>query len=186
MGSIGIDLGTSGVKVALVDEAGVTRATASRAYEVSSPRGGWAESDPLDWETTAISATLEATAAAPAVRVDAVAIDGQMHSTILVDAQGDALRPAVLWPDSRASSVLDEWRACLGDGVRASLANPLSAGMPGPVLAWLSKHEPDVIAQTHLLLSAKDWLRSRIVRDSLVSDPSDSSASLLWDIPSDR
>lgn len=177
---LGLDLGTSGIKVVLVDAGGQVIARAERAYGVSSPHPGWAETDPARWEDAARAGVAEVLAVVDA-DVRAVGIDGQMHGTVLIDRDGQPVRPAVLWPDARAGAQLDAWTR-LSPRRRRALANPVTPGMTGPVVAWLVEHEPDVVAQAHRVLLPKDWLRSRLVPGSFVTDPSDASASLLWDL----
>jgi xylulokinase len=178
--SLGIDLGTSGVKVALVDAQGFAVAVASRPFAVRSPQPGWAETPPSIWAAAARAAVAEVLSQCPDVRVVAVGIDGQMHGVVLVRG-ATPVRNAILWPDSRASAELALWRA-LPETIRASLANPLTAGMPGPVLAWLTRHEPEAIKAADTMVAPKDWLRMQLVPGEPVTDPSDASATLLWDV----
>lgn len=180
---LGLDLGTSGIKAVLVAPDGTVLARADRGYALTSPRPGWAETDPVQWETAARDA-VSVVLSTVDVEVVAIGLDGQMHGTVLVDAAGDAVRPAVLWPDGRASAELSAWRRLPTDRLRA-LANPVVPGMTGPVLSWLAHHEADVVARADRLLLPKDWLRSRLVPGSHVTDPSDASATLLWDLERD-
>ena len=108
--SLGIDLGTSGVKVALVDAQGTAVAVAARPFAVRSPRPGWAETPPSHWVAAARAAVAEVLSQCPDVRVVALGIDGQMHSVVLVRG-ASPVRDAILWPDSRASAELALWRA---------------------------------------------------------------------------
>lgn len=181
---LGLDLGTSGVKAVLVDETGSVVARAERGYALDSPRPGWAETEPDAWERAAREAVGQVVGQVDDARVVAIGLDGQMHGTVLVDEHGEPVRPAVLWPDGRASEELAAWTELPADRLRV-LGNPLAPGMTGPVLAWLARHEPDVVARAVRVLLPKDWLRSRLVPDSLVTDPSDASATLLWDLQRD-
>lgn len=185
--ALGIDLGTSGVKVVLVDQRGDALGRATRTYAVDAPRPGWAETDPRAWEAATRDAVAEVLAGAD-VELVGIGVDGQMHGTVLVDATGEPLRPAVLWPDSRATEQLTAWRG-LPQERRAALANPLVPGMTGPVLAWLAEHEPEPEpgpeTRAYRVLLPKDWLRTRLVPDALVTDPTDASATLLWDVTAD-
>jgi len=178
--SLGIDLGTSGVKVALVDAQGTALAAAARPFAVRSPRPGWAETPPAQWAAAARAAVAEVLSQCPDVRVMAVGIDGQMHGMVLVRG-ATPVRDAVLWPDSRADAELALWRV-VPEAVRAALANPLTAGMAGPVLAWLARHEPEAIQAADTMVAPKDWLRMQLVPGEPVTDPSDASATLLWDV----
>ena len=178
--SLGIDLGTSGVKVALVDAEGMVLAAAAHPFAVRSPRPGWAETPPAQWAVAARAAVAEVLSTCPDVQVIAVGIDGQMHGVVLV-CGATPVRDAILWPDSRADAELALWRA-VPEAVLATLANPLTAGMAGPVLAWLARHEPGTIAAADTMVAPKDWLRMQLVPGEAVTDPSDASATLLWDV----
>jgi xylulokinase len=178
--SLGIDLGTSSVKVALVDAGGMVLAVAARSFAVRSPRRGWAETPPDQWAAAARSAVAEVLSTCPDVQVVAVGIDGQMHGVVLVRG-AMPVRDAILWPDSRADSELALWRSVPRE-VAATLANPLTAGMAGPVLAWLARHEPESVAAADTMVAPKDWLRMQLVPGEPVTDPSDASATLLWDV----
>lgn len=180
---LGLDLGTSGIKAVLVGADGTVLARADRGYGLASPRPGWAETDPAQWEAAARDAVAAVVSAADA-EVVAIGLDGQMHGTVLVDPAGEPVRPAVLWPDGRAAGELSAWEGLSPDRRRA-LANPVVPGMTGPVLAWLARHEPEAVARAGRLLLPKDWLRSRLVPGSFVTDPSDASATLLWDLEHD-
>lgn len=178
--SLGIDLGTSGLKAVLTDAEGTVRASSTRTYQVVSDSPGAAETDPSAWEDAACSAVADLLAQVPDARIACVGLDGQMHGLVVTDEVGTPLRPAMLWPDSRATQELDRWRSMDPD-TRARLANPLGPGMTGPMLAWLATHETTTYARVAHVLSPKDWLRSRLVPGSFGTDPSDASATLLWD-----
>ena len=115
----------------------------------------------------------------------ALGLSGQMHGAVLVDAAGRALRPALLWADSRATAELDLWRG-LPAADRAALANPLAPGMTGPLLAWLARHEPRVLARG----GRRPAAQGRPPGDAPAGSPpatdrSDASATLLWDVTTD-
>ena len=181
--ALGLDLGTSGLKAVLVSDEGELLGRATAEYEVEAPHPGWAETHPAAWEAAADRAVADLRVQAPDIEIAAVGIDGQMHGVVLVDESGEATRPAVLWPDARAATELPRWRE-LPEAWQLRLANPLTPGMYGPVLGWLSEHEPEVVARSSRAVLPKDWLRSRLASESLVTDPSDASASLLWDVAS--
>ena len=184
---LGADLGTSGLKVVALDEEGTTVAEAERGYEVERPQPGWAESDVGTWRTALEVVLAELAPALRGRRVRALGLAGQMHGAVLVDATGTALRPALLWPDGRAAGELDRWRA-LDAPDRAALANPLVPGMTGPMLAWLARHEPATVARAAAVLLPKDALRADLVPGAPpgLTDRSDASATLLWDVPGER
>ncbi|WP_083948055.1 FGGY family carbohydrate kinase [Thermobifida cellulosilytica] len=180
---LGVDLGTSGVKAVVVDLRADVLGEADAVYPVRSPRAGWAETDPADWWTATVAAVRRALAAAGRPRVAAVGVDGQMHGLVLARADAVPVRPALLWADRRAEAELEAWRA-LPAAERQALANPLVPGMTGPLLAWTARHESSALAEARWALLPKDWLRLRLTGKA-VTEPSDASATLLWDVPAD-
>src|SRR5215210_8802393 len=179
---LGLDLGTSSVKALLMAEGGAVLGEGSASYAVRAPRPRWAESSPEDWW----AAVLEATTAAVGRRgaeVTALGLSGQMHGIVLADELSLPLRSAVLWADARSGAELEAYRRMDGD-LRRRLANPPAVGMAGPSLLWLRDHEPDTYASARWSLQPKDWLRMRLTGD-VAAEPSDASATLLYDLPAD-
>ena len=181
---LGIDLGTSGVKAVLLGTEGNVLAEAASSYPVDTPRPGWAETDPGAWWQAVVTAVRSARARAVDAEVQAVGVDGQMHGLVLADADGQPLRPAMLWADTRAMGEIPAWRR-LPEARQAALANPLVPGMTGPLLRWVWRQEPEVYRQARWALLPKDWIRHRLT-GTIATDPSDASATLLWDVPADR
>lgn len=145
---------------------------------------GVAETDPAEWAGALAAAGHELSARVGGLRtVAAVGVTGQMHGVVLVDPSGRPVRPAVLWPDQRAASVLGSWRTLPAE-TRDRLANPVAAGMAGPILSWLATHEPASLHVADLVCSPKDWVRARLTADR-ATDRSDASATLLWDLVAD-
>jgi xylulokinase len=176
---LGVDLGTSSVKAVLLDPDGHIVGEGSAPYEVSRPEPGWAESAPEDWWQGAGAAIRQAiTGNGDAVR--AVGLSGQMHGVVLTEASGRPVRPAILWPDTRSSRQLDEYRR-LDERRRHALANPYVTGMAGPSLLWLREHEPHSYAAARWALQTKDWFRLQLTGE-VATDPSDASATLLFDL----
>jgi xylulokinase len=179
---LGLDLGTSSVKALLMAEGGAVLGEGSASYAVRAPRPGWAESTPEDWW----GAVLEATGAAVGRRgaeVTALGLSGQMHGVVLVDEAGLPLRPAVIWADARSGAELAAYRR-LDEDLGRRLANPPAVGMAGPSLLWLRDHEPDAYTSARWALQPKDWLRMRMTGE-VATEPSDASATLLYDLPAD-
>jgi xylulokinase len=183
MAVLGLDFGTSAVKALVLDDAGDVTAVASAPSAVARPRPGWAEADPRDWIEAAGVALRQAVAAAGDEPIRAIGLAGQMHGVVVSDADGNPLRPALLWPDRRATSQLGRWRELPPERL-AALANPLVPGMAGPMLAWLHENEADVMARAAWALQAKDWVRLLLTGEAL-GEPTDASATLLWDVPAD-
>ena len=172
MSFLGIDLGTGSLKVAIVDEAR-PRAGGRRASLMRSTRRmpvgrrrrcrhGGARSA-MRWR-----------ACPKALRgdVQAIGFSGQMHGVVLIDAAGEAVRPAMLWPDTRALDLLDAWPE--------PQPNPVAPGMAGPLLRWIVLHEPQVARRTRWALQPKDWLRVAL-GGAVATDPSDACATALAD-----
>jgi xylulokinase len=166
---LGIDLGTGSLKLSIVDEAGHERATASVGYPIATPHPGWAETSVDTWWR----ALCEAAAKLPAAERDdvhAIGFSGQMHGVVLTDAHGRAVRSAMLWPDTRALSLLDAWPE--------PQPNPVAPGMAGPLLRWIVLNEPRTVEATCWALQPKDWLRVAL-GGAFVTDPSDACATAL-------
>ncbi|APU14000.1 MULTISPECIES: xylulokinase [Actinoalloteichus] len=183
---LGIDLGTSGVKTVLLAASGEILSEGSADCPLHSARAGWAEADPRDWWIAVVHAVGQAVARCgtrSAVAVRGVGVTGQMHGLVLVDRHGDPVRPALLWPDRRALAQSEEWGE-LPTVLRGRLANPITPGMTGPLLSWVAEHEPEHCATADRLLLPKDWLRLRLT-GAVGTDPSDASATLLWDVAAD-
>jgi xylulokinase len=181
---LGVDLGTSGVKAILLGTDGRLLAEATAGYPVDSPHPGWAETDPPAWWRAVSMAVRAARDLAGRVQVAAVGVDGQMHGLVLTDAAGRQLRPALLWADARAVAETAAWRR-LPEPRRAALANPIVPGMTGPLLCWVARHEPRTYQRARWALLPKDWVRHRLT-GAAATDPSDASATLLWDLAADR
>lgn len=182
--ALGIDIGTGSTKAGLVDDRGRLLAVARSATARAEPQPGWSETDPADWLAGAAEATRSVLCSVEGAEVAAIGFSGQMHGVVVCGSGLEPLRPAVLWSDRRAEPDLDGLRARLGPELQARLANPVVAGMAGPSLAALRRLEPDLLGRTELVLQPKDWLRARLT-GSVATDPSDASATLLWDVETD-
>jgi xylulokinase len=181
--TLGLDLGTSSAKAVVVDTGGTVLAQASAGYTVTSTVAGYAESEPAHWWSAVTACAREAVHAASA-RPAAIGLSGQMHGLVMASAAGEALRPALLWADSRATGSLRAYRR-LGPHALARLANPLAPGMAGPLLMWIAENEPRTYTEARWALPPKDWLRSRLTGE-VHAEPSDASATLLYDVIGDR
>ncbi|KWD72456.1 xylulokinase [Burkholderia ubonensis] len=167
---LGIDLGTGSVKLVTLDPDGVERAVASEPYALSSPQPGWAEIAPQAWW----DALVRAAARLPAderAQVAAIGFSGQMHGVVLIDAAGRAVRPALLWPDTRAARLA-------GAADWPDAPNPVAPGMAGPLLRWVAASEPAALRAARWAVQPKDWLRIALGGD-VAADPSDACATAL-------
>ncbi len=172
---LGIDVGTSGCKAVLVDEAGRAVATATRGYPLYSLRAAWAEQDPEDWwqaTCESIRAVLDAASVAP-VAVASVGLTGQMHGLVLLNAAGDVLRPAILWNDQRSAAECAAITETVGLRRLLDLTgNRVLPGFTAPKLLWVRAHEPEVYARVAHVLLPKDYVRYRLT-GTLATDVSD-------------
>ncbi len=182
---LGVDLGTSGLKAVALGEDGAVLAEAEAGYLVDAPQPGWAQSDVAVWRSALDVALAELVPQLVGHVVRGMGLAGQMHGAVLVDDVGAAQGPALLWPDQRAVDQLHRWRV-LPEPERAALANPVVPGMTGPLLAWLVAHQPALVARAASVVLPKDALRATLVPGPVVTDRSDASATLLWDVPGER
>ena len=151
--TLGLDLGTSSAKAVVIDTGGNVLAQASAGYTVTSAKAGYAESEPAHWWAAVTACAREAVHAAGA-RPSAIGLSGQMHGLVLASRDGEPLRPALLWADSRATGSLRAYRL-LGAQALARLANPLVPGMTGPLLKWVAEHEPRTYSQARWALATQ-------------------------------
>ena len=180
--TLGIDLGTSELKLALIDANGSLVASAGAPLTVSRPHPHWSEQTPRDWWQALLDAAALLRERHPAAwsAVRAIGLSGQMHGAVLLDGDGEVLRPAILWNDTRSAAQCDEL-------VRRLPSLPLIAGnlaMPGftaPKLLWVAQHEPEIFGRVDRVLLPKDWLRWKLTA-AMVSDMSDAAGTLWLDV----
>ncbi|MFL5605939.1 MAG: xylulokinase [Gemmatimonadaceae bacterium] len=179
---LGLDVGTSGVKAILVSRNGDVVGSATSHLTMSTPRPGWAEQNPVDWWDAAVLAIHGARRARPAAVVESVGISGQMHSSVFLDGAGDVIRPALLWCDGRTTAECAEITERVGGEARLRdlACNPALEGFTLPKVLWLRKHEPQAFARLAKVILPKDYIRYRLT-GVLATDPSDASATLMYD-----
>jgi xylulokinase len=178
---LGLDLGTGSLKAILIDENARIVAEVTRAYSIHAPQPGWAESDPHNWWTAACQAILELE---HGHEISAIGFSGQMHGVVLSNANGQALRNAILWADTRSSLELQTYKNLEPETLRR-LANPLVTGMAGASLLWLRHHELELLKSARWAFQPKDWLRFQLT-DEAFAEPSDASGTLLYDLERDN
>lgn len=176
---LGIDVGTSGVKAALLTDDGIVAAQASAPLEVSRLHPGWSEQEPDAWVAATDAAVL---ALDPALRrqVQAIGLAGQMHGATVLGADDRPLRAAILWNDGRSfaeCAVLEAEEPAL----RQVAANKAMPGFTAPKLAWLRSHEPELFAQIRSVLLPKDYVRLWLTGDK-ATDLSDAAGTLWLDV----
>ena len=178
---IGIDIGTSAVKVLLADADLSPLASASAPLAISHPRPGFSEQDPRDWWSAVRSALAELLQARPEARsfLRGIGLSGQMHGAVLLDGDRQVIRPAILWNDGRSDS---ECAALLHDAPGlAQIAGVLPmAGFTAPKLLWLRAHEPETWARIRHVLLPKDYI-GMMLHGGLVTDPCDAAGTWWFD-----
>lgn len=170
---LGLDLGTSGLKAVVVDEAQKIVAEATAPLTVSRPRDGWSEQSPADW-IVAAEAVFAALPAPVRAAVKAIGLSGQMHGATLLDAADNVLRPSILWNDTRAHA---EAAALDADPqFRALTGNIVFPGFTAPKLVWVGTHEPELFRKVAKVLLPKDYLRLWLTGDH-VAEMSDAAGT---------
>ncbi len=181
---IGIDLGTSAVKVLVVDAVGTVVALRERNYPILHPAPGFAEQSPATWweETVLCVREILAEGVVTGESVKAIGLSGQMHGVVLVDSEGSPVRNAIIWPDTRSAEICAEWTQRLPVGDFHEVTGlPLATGFFAPSLEWVRRHERPSIEQADYALLPKDYLRMRMT-GHIHTDPSDASGTYLFDI----
>jgi len=179
---IGIDVGTSGIKAILVDDAQTVLAAKTEKLTVSRPHDRWSEQNPEDWWTATGKAldALRDEHPREMAAVKGIGLSGQQHGAVLLDAEGRVLRPCILWNDTRSTAECTLFTERLPeiDTITGNLAMP---GFTAPKLLWVRKHEPEIFARTAKVLLPKAWLRYRMTGE-MIEDMSDASGSLWLDV----
>ena len=179
---LGIDLGTSEVKVLLLASDGSVVGTAGTPFTVSRPKPRWSEQNPLDWwnGTRAALFALRDKFPQEFAQIRGIGLSGQMHGAVLLDSEDRVLRPAILWNDMRSDKECDELteRASELHQIAGNLAMP---GFTAPKLLWVQHNEPDIFNRTACVLLPKDYLRLHLT-GTKVSDPSDAAGTLWLDV----
>lgn len=179
---IGIDLGTSGTKTVLFDEAGNTIKSHTVEYPMSQPQNGWAEQDPEDWYNAAVATLKAVTDGIDASLIAGIGISGQMHSLVMLDENNAVIRPSILWCDGRTAAECDEITKRVGyDRLIEITANPALTGFTASKILWVRNHEPENYAKCRHILLAKDYVRFRLTGE-YATDVSDASGMQLLDI----
>jgi len=181
---LGIDTSTTATKVLVIDEAGKVVTVAASEYPYESPRPGWTEqSAELFWDATvkSIRAAL-AQAGLTGKDIVGVGLTGQMHGLVTLDAQGQLVRPVILWNDQRTAEQCRAITARVGaERVIALTGNPVLTGFTAPKIAWVKEHEPEHYARIATVLLPKDYVRYKL-SGGFFGDVSDASGTSLFDV----
>lgn len=177
---IGIDLGTSGVKVVLLSENGQLIASHSEALTLSRPHPLWSEQSPHAWWQATDKALLALAEKQNLNEVKAIGLTGQMHGATLLDNQQKVLRPAILWNDGRSAEQCRILEGTVPDS-RAITGNVMMPGFTAPKLLWVKQHEPGIFSQIDKVLLPKDYLRWCLTGE-FASDMSDAAGTMWLDV----
>lgn len=182
---LGIDIGTSGTKTLICDDAGAVLATAMAEHPISTPKPGWSEQNPEDWWLASCAATrtvLKKAKVKPA-DIGGIGLSGQMHGSVFLGDGIRALRPALLWNDQRTAEQCAQIEAKAGGREKLIdlVANPALTGFTAPKILWVRQHEPKVYAKTKHILLPKDYIRFRMTGE-YATEVSDASGTLLLDV----
>ncbi len=179
---IGIDLGTSAVKLLLVDDRGEVVSEVTREYPLSFPHPGWSEQEPEDWWSAVLSGVPELVAGVDAVDVRAIGLGGQMHGLVALDMDDSVIRPAILWNDGRTAKETDYLNNVVGRGKLSQYtANIAFAGFTAPKILWMRSNEPENFKKIAKIMLPKDYLVYKMTGVH-ATDYSDASGMLLLDV----
>lgn len=179
---IGIDLGTSAVKMILMDEQGAIHNTVSREYPLIFPHPGWSEQSPKEWEKAVLDGIPELIRGFDATLVKGIGCGGQMHGLVILDENDEVIRPAILWNDGRTSNEVDYLNNEVGKEKLSSLtANIAFAGFTAPKILWMKNNEPENFKRICRIMLPKDYI-NYILTGVHACDYSDASGMLLLDV----
>lgn len=179
---IGIDLGTSSVKLLLMDAGGKIEKIVSKEYPLEFPAPGWSQQNPEDWWTAVVAGVQELTADCDKSQVAGISFGGQMHGLVILDDQDQVIRPAILWNDGRTVDEVAYLNEEIGqDKLSEYTANIAFAGFTAPKLLWVEKNEPQNFARIAKIMLPKDYIAYKMTGVHC-TDVSDASGMLLLDV----
>jgi xylulokinase len=181
---IGVDLGTSAVKVLLLNEQGEVCGEVSKSYPLIQEKSGYSEQNPEEWVEKTILALKELTEGLDgAVRdIEGISFSGQMHGLVLLDDHNQVLRNAILWNDTRTTKQCQEIYDLVGEERLLDITkNPALEGFTLPKILWVKEHEPNLYDQAATFLLPKDYLRFRLT-GKIHSEYSDAAGTLLLNV----
>lgn len=178
---IGVDLGTSALKLVMMKGNGELVKTVSKEYPLYFPRSGWSEQNPTDW-FLAVKEGLKELAAFADEKIAGISFGGQMHGLVILDKDDNVLRPAILWNDGRSTEETDYLNNVIGKEKLSKLtANIAFAGFTAPKILWVKKNEPEIFEEISKIMLPKDYI-SYMLSGSFATDYSDASGMLLLDV----
>lgn len=183
---IGIDLGTSSVKLLLTDEKGDIKKSVSKDYPLMFPHPGWSEQDPDEWFDKAMEALKELTEGIDKSEIKGISFGGQMHGLVALDENDRVIRPAILWNDNRTTEEVEYLNEKIGkEKLSEYTANIAFAGFTAPKILWMQKNEPENFKKIKKIMLPKDYLAYKL-SGTFCTDYSDASGMLLLDVKNRR
>lgn len=179
---VGIDLGTSAVKLLLMDSNGQIKKVVSRSYNLSFPHTGWSEQNPYDWFDQSIDGLKELLDGSNIDLVAGISFGGQMHGLVTLDDADNVIRPAILWNDGRTTKETEYLNNEIGKSKLSEYtANIAFAGFTAPKILWMQNNEPELWKKVRKIMLPKDYLAYRM-SGTFCTDYSDASGMLLLDV----
>ncbi|MCR5848813.1 MAG: xylulokinase [Lachnospiraceae bacterium] len=179
---IGVDLGTSAVKLIMMEKDGTIVSSVSKEYPLYFPNPGWSEQKPEDWKAAVLEGLKELVKDFDATQVAGISFGGQMHGLVVLDENDNVIRPAILWNDGRTQKETDYLNNEIGkDVLSAETANIAFAGFTAPKILWMKANEPENFAKIKKIMLPKDYI-AYILSGVFSTDYSDASGMLLLDV----
>lgn len=183
---IGVDLGTSAVKLLLMEADGTIKNIVSKEYPLSFPNPGWSEQSPEDWWNAVTTGIKELTDGFDAAQVAGISFGGQMHGLVILDEDDNVIRPAILWNDGRTTEETDYLNTVIGrEKLSEYTANIAFAGFTAPKILWVKNKEPENFARISKIMLPKDYIAYKLTGVHC-TDVSDASGMLLFDVKNRR
>ena len=182
MYDIGIDLGTSAVKLLLLSEEGKVVKTVSRSYPLEFPQPGWSQQNPEDWWNAILDGLPELLCGVNYLKIGGIGVAGQMHGLVVLDEADKMIRPAILWNDGRTAAETDYLNESIGkEFLLEHTGNIAFAGFTAPKLLWMKTREPELFRKIVKVMLPKDYITYKLTGE-FVSDYSDAAGMLLLDV----
>ena len=179
---IGVDLGTSAMKLLLMDASGKIHNTVTKEYPLEFPQSGWSQQNPEDWRKALMEGVPELLAGYDATKVAGIGAGGQMHGLVVLDEHDNVIRPAILWNDGRTAKQVDYLNNVIGkEKLSEFTANIAFAGFTAPKILWMKENEPENFEKIAKIMLPKDYI-NYILTGVHSCDYSDASGMLLLDV----
>ena len=179
---IGVDLGTSSMKLLLLDEKGMIHNTVTKEYPLEFPKPGWSQQNPDDWKAALIEGIPLLLKEFEADKVAGIGCGGQMHGLVILDEANQVIRPAILWNDGRTTKQVEYLNNEIGkEKLSEWTANIAFAGFTAPKILWIKEHESKNFAKIAKIMLPKDYI-NYILTGVHACDYSDASGMLLLNV----